>query len=41
MSCARSSVSLAGEYPDKLNGDITPWVQVAGLAGAFDALVHP
>ena len=30
-----------GGYPDKLTGDsITPWVQVVGLADAFDALVH-
>ncbi len=29
-------------YPDKLAGDsITPWVQVVGLADAFDALLHP
>ena len=29
-------------YPDRLTGDsITPWVQVVGLADAFDALVHP
>ena len=29
-------------YPDRLAGDsITPWVQVVGLADAFDALVHP
>lgn len=29
-------------YPDKLAGrDIAPWVQVAGLADAFDALIHP
>ncbi len=29
-------------YPDRLaGGDITPWVQVVGLADAFDALVHP
>lgn len=29
-------------YPDRLKGrDITPWVQVVGLADAFDALVHP
>ena len=29
-------------YPDQLAGDsITPWVQVVGLADAFDALVHP
>lgn len=29
-------------YPDRLQGqDITPWVQVVGLADAFDALVHP
>ena len=29
-------------YPDKLVGEnITPWVQVVGLADAFDALVHP
>lgn len=29
-------------YPDGLSGgQITPWVQVAGLAGAFDALLHP
>ena len=31
-----------GGYPDGLEGrDITPWVQVVGLADAFDALVHP
>ena len=29
-------------YPDRLAGDsITPWVQVVGMADAFDALVHP
>lgn len=29
-------------YPDRLTGqDITPWVQVVGLADAFDALLHP
>ena len=29
-------------YPDRLKGrDIAPWVQVVGLADAFDALVHP
>ena len=29
-------------YPDRLAGDsITPWVQVVGLADAFDALIHP
>ena len=29
-------------YPDKLaGGSITPWVQVVGLADAFDALLHP
>ena len=29
-------------YPDRLARDsITPWVQVVGLADAFDALVHP
>lgn len=29
-------------YPDKLAGqDIAPWVQVVGLADAFDALLHP
>lgn len=29
-------------YPDKLAGNrIAPWVQVVGLADAFDALVHP
>ena len=29
-------------YPDQLAGDsITPWVQVVGLADAFDALIHP
>ena len=29
-------------YPDRLAGDsIAPWVQVVGLADAFDALVHP
>lgn len=29
-------------YPDRLAGDsITPWVQVVGLADAFDALVYP
>lgn len=28
-------------YPDKLaGGSITPWVQVVGLADAFDALMH-
>lgn len=31
-----------GGYPDKLAGNcITPWVQVVGLADAFDALIHP
>lgn len=31
-----------GGYPDGLDGrGITPWVQVVGLADAFDALVHP
>lgn len=31
-----------GGYPDRLAGDsITPWVQVVGLADAFDALIHP
>lgn len=31
-----------GGYPDGLEGqEITPWVQVVGLADAFDALVHP
>lgn len=31
-----------GGYPDGLEGrDITPWVQVVGLADAFDALLHP
>ncbi len=29
-------------YPDQLaGGDIAPWVQVVGMADAFDALVHP
>ena len=29
-------------YPDGLEGcNIAPWVQVVGLADAFDALVHP
>lgn len=29
-------------YPDRLTGrEITPWVQVVGMADAFDALVHP
>ena len=29
-------------YPDRLAGEsITPWVQVVGLADAFDALIHP
>lgn len=29
-------------YPDRLAGqDIAPWVQVVGLADAFDALIHP
>lgn len=29
-------------YPDGLTGVcITPWVQVVGLADAFDALIHP
>lgn len=29
-------------YPDRLTGqDIAPWVQVVGLADAFDALIHP
>ena len=29
-------------YPDGLAGqDIAPWVQVVGLADAFDALLHP
>lgn len=28
-------------YPDRLAGaDITPWVQVVGMADAFDALIH-
>lgn len=31
-----------GGYPDRLEGgDITPWVQVVGLADAYDALIHP
>lgn len=31
-----------GGYPDGLTGIyIAPWVQVVGLADAFDALVHP
>lgn len=31
-----------GGYPDGLPGcQIAPWVQVVGLADAFDALVHP
>ena len=31
-----------GGYPDGLEGrSITPWVQVVGLADAFDALIHP
>lgn len=31
-----------GGYPDGLTGaEITPWVQVVGMADAFDALVHP
>lgn len=31
-----------GGYPDGLAGqDIAPWVQVVGLADAFDALIHP
>lgn len=31
-----------GGYPDGLTGaEITPWVQVVGIADAFDALVHP
>jgi len=31
-----------GGYPDGLEGhNITPWVQVVGLADAFDALIHP
>lgn len=29
-------------YPDGLRGqDIAPWVQVVGLADAYDALIHP
>ena len=29
-------------YPDRLaREEITPWVQVVGLADAFDALIHP
>lgn len=29
-------------YPDRLSGgSITPWVQVVGLADAYNALVHP
>lgn len=29
-------------YPDRLAGNnITPWVQVVGVADAFDALIHP
>ena len=29
-------------YPDRLAGaDITPWVQVVGMADAFDTLIHP
>ena len=29
-------------YPDRLPGcQIAPWVQVVGLADAFDALIHP
>lgn len=29
-------------YPDRLaGGSITPWVQVVGLADAFDAPIHP
>ena len=31
-----------GGYPDRLVGEnISPWVQVVGLADAFDALIHP
>ena len=31
-----------GGYPDGLPGcQIAPWVQVVGLADAFDALIHP
>ncbi len=31
-----------GGYPDGLSGcRIAPWVQVVGLADAFDALLHP
>lgn len=31
-----------GGYPDGLSGcHIAPWVQVVGLADAFDALIHP
>lgn len=31
-----------GGYPDGLSGcRIAPWVQVVGLADAFDALIHP
>ena len=31
-----------GGYPDGLSGNqITPWVQVVGMADAFDALLHP
>lgn len=31
-----------GGYPDGLAGtEIAPWVQAAGLADAFDALIHP
>ena len=31
-----------GGYPDRLPGcRIAPWVQVVGLADAFDALIHP
>lgn len=31
-----------GGYPDGLEGaSISPWVQVVGLADAFDALIHP
>lgn len=31
-----------GGYPDGLSGScIAPWVQVVGLADAFDALLHP
>ena len=42
--CAATTMSVGTETVTQtgwLGEEITPWVQVVGLADAFDALIHP